>query len=95
MHPMPKLIAIIGGLIICAGIDLLWQSRFQIRYWVETYLKFLAALWRRQLPARVLTSSATFLKRQGAVQVLLGLSFVLFLGPLLLVVSLTLMLYPQ
>ncbi len=92
---MPKLIAIVGGLVICAGIDLLWQSRLQIRYWVETYLKFFAALWRRQLPARVLASGAMFLKRQGAVQVLLGLSFVLFLGPLLLALSLTLMLYPQ
>ena len=27
---MPKLIATVGGLIICAGIDLLWQSRHQI-----------------------------------------------------------------
>ena len=79
---MPKLIAIVGGLIICAGIDLLWQSRMQIRYWVETYLKFLGALWRRQLPARMLASSATILRRQGSVQVLLGLSFALFLGPL-------------
>lgn len=92
---MPKLIAIVGGLVICAGIDLLWQSRAQIRYWVETYRRFLGALWRHQLPARVLASSAAYLRRQGSVQVLLGLSFALLLGPLLLVLSLTLMFYPQ
>jgi hypothetical protein len=95
MFPMPKLIAIIGGLTICAGIDLLWQSRLQIRYWVETYLGFFGALRRRQLSPRVAASGATFMKRRGSVQVLLGLGFVLFLGPLLLVLGLSLVLYRQ
>lgn len=92
---MPKLIATVGVLVMCAGIDLLWQSRLQIRYWVETYARLISALWRRQFPARMLASGATFLRRQGALQVLLGLSFTLVLGPLLLVVSLTMMFYPQ
>ncbi len=92
---MAKLIAIVGGLVICLGIDLLWQSRNQIRYWVETFAHFLSALWQRQLPARVFSSASEFLRRQGAVQVLLGLSFALVIGPVLLVVSLTLMLYRQ
>lgn len=90
---MAKLIATVGGLIICAGIDLLWQSRLQIRYWVETYVKFLSALWRRQLPG--LSSGTSLLPRPGSMQVLLGLGFVLFLGPALLLVSLTLVLYPR
>jgi|HubBroStandDraft_6_1064221.scaffolds.fasta_scaffold2471503_1 hypothetical protein len=92
---MPKLLATVGGLIMCAGIDLLWQSRSQFGYWVETFLKYVSMLGQRPLPARVLASGAAFLKRQGALQVALGLSFVLFVGPLLLVLSLTLMLYPQ
>jgi hypothetical protein len=91
---MPKLLAIVGGLIICAGVDLLWQSRWQVRYWFEVYLNFFTALWRRQLPTRALLSTRAFFKRQAALPVLLGLGFVFFLGPLLLVVSLTLMLTP-
>jgi hypothetical protein len=92
---MPKLIATVGGLIICAGIDLLWQSRLQVRYWVETYVKFLSALWQRQPRIRTLASATTFLPRSGSLQVLLGLGLAFLLGPLLLVVSLTLILYPQ
>lgn len=92
---MPKLIATVGGLIICAGIDLLWQSRQQMHYWLETFAKFLSALGPGQLPARILASSADFLRRQAAVQILLGLGFTFVLGPLLLAVSLTLLFYPQ
>jgi hypothetical protein len=92
---MPKLIAVVGALIICAGIDLLWQSYAQIQYWFQAYRAFFGALWSRQLPARLLVSAKSFLKNQAAVQVLLGLGFVFLLGPLLLVVSLTLLLHPR
>jgi len=92
---MPKLIAVVGALIICAGIDLLWQSYRQIQYWVLAYLSFLGAIKSRTLPSRILVSAKGFLKNQAAVQVLLGLGFVFLLGPLLLVVSLTLMLRPR
>ena len=92
---MPKLIATVGGLVICAGIDLLWQSREQIHYWLETFGKFLSALGPRQLPARIFASSADFLRRQATVQILLGLGFTFVLGPLLLAVSLTLLFFPQ
>jgi hypothetical protein len=92
---MHKLIAVVGGLIICAGIDLLWQSRSEIRYWLDAYRTFFAALWRRQLPSLTFSSAEAFLKRQAAVQVLLGLGLALVVGPLLLAVSLTLMLYPR
>jgi hypothetical protein len=92
---MQKLIAVVGGLIICAGIDLLWQSRSEIPYWLDAYRGFIVALWKRQLPSRILVSAEAFFKRQAAVQVLLGLGFALVVGPLLLAVSLTLMLYPR
>jgi hypothetical protein len=29
---VPKLLGIIGLLVICAGIDLLWQSRHEIKF---------------------------------------------------------------
>jgi hypothetical protein len=92
---MPKLIAVVGALIICAGLDLLWQSYTQIHYWLESFVSFLGALWARPVPARILVSATSFLKNQAAVQVLLGLGFVFVLGPLLLVVSLTLFLHPR
>jgi len=92
---MHKLMAVVGGLIICAGIDLLWQSRSEIPYWLDAYRALFVALWHRQLPSRMFFSLGEFLKRQAAVQVLLGLGFALVVGPLLLAVSLTLMLYPR
>jgi hypothetical protein len=91
---MPKLIATVGGLVICAGLDLLWQSRLQVRYWVETYAKLLSRLWRRQSRLRLMRSAADFLPRQASLQVLLGLGFAFLLGPLLLVVSLALIFHP-
>jgi hypothetical protein len=92
---MPKLLATVGALIICAGVDLLWQSRLQVQYWAETYAKFLSAMWRRQLPGQWFAPGSNLLTRPASMQVLLGLGFVLLLGPALLLVSLTLVFYPQ
>jgi hypothetical protein len=41
---VPKLLGIIGVLVICAGIDLLWQSRREIKFWMIAYLAFFRAL---------------------------------------------------
>jgi hypothetical protein len=92
---MPKLIAVVGALVICAGIDLLLQSYAQIQYWLEAFVVSLGSMWNRPVPACILTSAKSFVKNQAAVQVLLGLGFVFLLGPLLLVVSLTLLLHPR
>lgn len=92
---MAKLLATVGGLVICAGVDLLWQSRLQVQYWLETYAKVLSAMWRRQLRTQWSASASNLLPRPGSMQVLLGLGFVLVLGPALLLVSLTLVFYPQ
>ena len=35
---MPKLLGIIGALVICAGLDLLWQSRNEIQFWMAAYI---------------------------------------------------------
>jgi hypothetical protein len=92
---MAKLFATVGALIICAGVDLLWQSRLQVQYWIETYAKYLSAMWRRQHPIQWFASGSGLVPRPGSMQVLLGLGFVLLLGPALLLVSLTLVFYPQ
>jgi hypothetical protein len=90
---MPKLLGIIGALVICAGLDLLWQSRREIRFWVAAYLEFFRALLRQEQPARVFPSKEKREKRQGAVRFLLGMGFAFFLGPMLIVLGLTLMFY--
>ena len=90
---MPKLIAVIGFLVMCAGLDLLWQSRSDIRYWLGALANVLRAMLRRQTPPQVFPPKEAFARRRRAVQVLLGMGFAFVLGPILLAVSLTLMLY--
>ena len=91
---MSKLLGIIGLLIVCAGVDLLWQSRREIRFWLGAYLNVLRSALRQQgtlfhsFPVSIAPE-----KRHGAVRFLLGLSFAFLLGPLLIAVSFTLMLY--
>jgi len=92
---MPKLMAVVGGLIICAGLDLLWQSRNQIHFWLEEYAKFFAAIWRRSSTLGGVASVEALLNRPASVEVLLGLGLALIVGPLMLAVSLTLLLYPH
>lgn len=86
---MPKLVSIIGFIIMCAGIDLLWQSRMDIRYWFAAYRSVMRELWRRRDLSSLV---ATARKRQGAGGVLLGMSLVFLIGPMLIVTGVALML---
>jgi len=91
---VPKLLGIIGALIVCAGLDLLWQSRHEIRFWAAAYLNVFRSTLRRQgeligsLPAAVPPA-----KRKHAVRFLLGVGFAFLLGPMLIAISVTLLLY--
>jgi len=86
---VPKLVSIVGFIVMCAGIDLLWQSRMDIRYWFAAYRSILRELWRRRDVSRLIASAR---KRQGAVGVLLGMSFVFLVGPVLILTGVALML---
>ncbi|MGH9740652.1 MAG: hypothetical protein ACRD4X_18995 [Candidatus Acidiferrales bacterium] len=86
---MPKLMSIIGFILICAGIDLLWQSRMDIRYWFAAYRSVLRELLRRRDVSRLVTVAR---KRQGATAVLLGMCLVFLVGPVLIVTGVALML---
>ena len=91
---MPKLLAIIGALVICAGFDLLWQSRHEIKFWLAAYMKvFRSILNRPEDTVRPLPSSVPPGKRKHAVRFLLGVGFAFLLGPMLLAISVTLLLY--
>lgn len=86
---MPKLVSIVGFIVMCAGIDLLWQSRMDIRYWFAAYRSILRELWRKRDVSRLITAAR---RRQGAVGVLLGMSFVFLVGPVLILTGVALML---
>lgn len=96
---MPKLLGIVGVLVICAGLDLLWQCRHEIRFWVSAYVKVFREVLRQQEPRRPLPSLMAFLavvtgeeateKRRGAVRFLLGMGFAFLLGPILIALSIT------
>lgn len=93
---MPKLLGIIGVLVVCAGLDLLWQSRHEIRFWLAAYLRVFRSMLRHQGPApRSLPATISAEKRHGAVRVLLGMSFTFLFGPILIAIGLTLMLFPR
>ena len=63
---MPKLLGIIGLLVICAGLDLLWQSRHEIKFWMLAYLAFFRAMLRnRESAPPVFPSKEAAHKRQG------------------------------
>jgi hypothetical protein len=91
---MPKLLAIIGALVICAGLDLLWQSRPEIKFWLGAYIKVFRSILRRQEdPVQRLPAAVPAAKRKHAVRFLLGVGFAFLLGPMLIAISVTLMLY--
>jgi hypothetical protein len=91
---MPKLLGIIGALVICAGIDLLWQSRHEIKFWLAAYIKVFRSILRRQEePVRNLPAAVPPAKRRHAVRFLLGVGFAFLLGPILIALSVTLMIY--
>lgn len=52
---MNEILGLIGLLVFFAGLHLLWQSRHEIAYWVETYFRLL----RRSLRKTSATTTAS------------------------------------
>ena len=93
---MPKLLGIVGILVVCAGLDLLWQSRSEISFWMAAYFNaFRSSLRQPGATPRHLPAAVVGEKRRGAVRFLLGMSFVFFFGPILIAIGVTLMLLPK
>jgi hypothetical protein len=90
---MPQLLGIVGALVICAGFDLLWQSRREIRFWIAAYVRVFRGMLRQQAAERVFPAKEAAGKRSGAVRVLVGMGLAFGLGPILLALGLTLMFY--
>jgi len=90
---MPKLLGIVGLLVICAGLDLLWQSRREIAFWMAEYVRVFRARLKQQDAPGVFPLKEAAGKRHGAVRVLVGMGCVFVLGPILLALGVTLMFY--
>ena len=88
---MPKLLSVVGALVICAGLDLLWQSRRETRFWFSAYVRFFRATPVSAFLARRQTSRLFLLPQRGTGRFLLGMGFAFFLGPMLIALALTLM----
>lgn len=91
---MAKLLGIIGVLVVCAGLDLLWQSRKEIKFWILAYISVFRAILRQEhSPLQRMPANAIAEKRRHAVRFFLGMSFAFLLGPMLIALSLTLLFF--
>lgn len=88
--------SVIGVLVMCAGLDLLWQSRRDMRYWIATFVEVLRGLAGPQESHPLLSPKLPGERRHQILRVFLGVSLVLILGPIFLVLGVTLMyFYPN
>lgn len=82
-------LSLVGILVVCAGLNLLWLSRREILYWIETWSKIFRASLRDpsrrpeavpERPKRTALGSS----REHVLRMMLGLSLVLVIGPVLI-----------
>jgi hypothetical protein len=91
----PRLLAIVGLLVFCAGLDLLWQSRREMAYWFASYMHVFRSLLREQKsPGPPFRSESDSPKSRKTVAMLLGMGLAVA-GPLLIAASLTLIFFPK
>lgn len=86
---MQELFGIIGTLVVFAGLHLLWQARREIFFWLETYFRIFRASLEQPNPRAQAVRTARAGDRH-TLRLLLGVGLVFFLGPALIVLSLTL-----
>ena len=92
---MAKLLGMIGLIVMCAGLHLLWRSRRDVIFWTSTFIGIFRALLRQQNPESALFPGKAVAQRHAA-RVFVGASLALVLGPLLLALGVSLMvLYPN
>jgi hypothetical protein len=92
---VPRLLGMIGLLVVCAGVHLLWQSRRDVAYWIAAFFRVFRTQLRDapQSRADLLAHESPAVRREGTLRLLLGAGLLFFLGPLLIALGLTLMLY--
>lgn len=92
---MPRLLGMIGLLVVCAGVHLLWQSRRDVAYWIAAFFRVFRTQLRDAPQSRndLIAQESPAARREGTLRLLLGAGLLFFLGPLLIALGLTLMLY--
>jgi len=91
---MARLLGLVGFLVFLAGLDLLWQSRREVAFWFASYMR----MFRSQMRApgtrsRPFAPEAEPIKHRRTLPMVLGMGLA-FVGPVLMAVSLTLLLFP-
>ena len=86
--------SLVGFLVVCAGVHLLWQSRREIFYWLETFLKIFRKSLGDPMRTRALSTvrpelSRADSRREHVLRLVLGLSLVLLIGPVLIFLGLS------
>jgi hypothetical protein len=91
---MARLLGLVGTLIFLAGLDLLWQSRREVAYWFVSDMRMLGSRLRVPVSGRRLSQpDAGRGKHRRRLPMILGIGLA-FVGPLLIALSLTLLLFP-
>jgi hypothetical protein len=82
-------LSLVGILVVCAGLHLLWQSRREILYWFETWFKIFRASLEQPAQQRVRAKLPRFgSQREHVLRMVLGLGLVFVLGPVLILLGL-------
>ncbi len=93
---MWKLVGVIGLIVICAGIDLLWQSRCELAFWIAAFVGTFRALLRHQQPGRLSPARRADDGHHHTARVFVGAGLAFVVGPILLALGVTLLvLYPN
>jgi hypothetical protein len=88
---VPPLLGLVGTLVVFAGIDLLWQSRRELAFWLVTWFKiFRTSLRQPGTPPLPLELRPKTPERLHILRMLLGMGLLFLVGPLLIVLSFTL-----
>ena len=89
MRDVPDIVALVGFLLFCAGVHLLWQSRDDVFFWLAEFARVFAAGLRTSAdPKHTLAGPGPASRRKGAARIALGFMLVFFLAPVLIALGL-------
>ncbi len=88
---MSKLFNVVGVLVVCAGIDLLWQSRIELRILLDEWGSLAREVMRPGNLVNPLLWHIAARKRRTSASVELALVLAFILGPTLVLMGIAMM----